>query len=195
MSLNCFRASSKCSFLHGIYIIIFNAVFTAFKITAHKETSRLSQGKFSKWRPELFCKRNLNFWRPVTLLKTDSNTFVFQWKLWSFWEELFWKKSANDCFWVLKENFTVIIFFFFCLNWPRMGLYKSIYKMDFFSSKIHISAPFTQNIYMTFYLRTWKYFNDVKTGGRNILVNSQLKRILFMSSNKKTWHKTERRRK
>ena len=32
-------------------------------------------------------------------------------------------------------------------------------------------------------------------GGRNILINSQLKRILFMSSDKKKWSKTEKDRK
>ena len=31
-------------------------------------------------------------------------------------------------------------------------------------------------------------------GGRNILINSQLKRILFMGSNEKKWNKTERDR-
>ena len=33
-----------------------------------------------------------------------------------------------------------------------------------------------------FYLLTWTYFNDVN-GGRNIFVNSQLKRIFFMKKN------------
>ena len=47
-----------------------------------------------------------------------------------------------------------------------------------------VSAPFTQDIYVTFYLLTGTYFNDVN-GGRSILTNSQLKRILFMSSKKK----------
>ena len=76
-----------------------------------------------------------------------------------------------------------------------MGFYKSFYKNEhFFSSKTHISAPFAQDIYMTFYLLTWTYFNDVN-GGRNILINSQLKRILFMSSDKKKWNKTEKDRK
>ena len=37
---------------------------------------------------------------------------------------------------------------------------------------------------MTFYLLIWSYFNDVNVG-RNILINSELKRILFMSSDKK----------
>ena len=75
-----------------------------------------------------------------------------------------------------------------------MGFYKSIYKNELFPSKTHISAPFTQDIYMTFCLPTWTYFNDVN-GGRNILINSQLKRILFMSSDKKKWNKTEKDRK
>ena len=47
---------------------------------------------------------------------------------------------------------------------------------------------------MAFYLLRWTYFNDVN-GGRNILMNSQLKRILFISSDKKKWSKTEKDRK
>ena len=50
-------------------------------------------------------------------------------------------------------------------------------------------------IYMAFYLLTWTYyFNDVN-GGRNILINSQLRRILFISSDKKKWNKTGKKRK
>ena len=75
-----------------------------------------------------------------------------------------------------------------------MEFYKSIYKNDFFFFQTHILAPFTQDIYMTFYLLTWTYFNDVN-GGRNILINSQLKRILFMSSDKKIKQKWERQKK
>ena len=47
---------------------------------------------------------------------------------------------------------------------------------------------------MNFYLLAWTYFNDVN-GGRNILINSQLKIILFMSSYKKKRNKTEKDRK
>ena len=47
---------------------------------------------------------------------------------------------------------------------------------------------------MAFYLLTWTSFNDVNVG-RNILINSQLKRNLFVSSNKKKWNKTEKDRK
>ena len=39
-------------------------------------------------------------------------------------------------------------------------------------------------IYIAFYLLRGTYFNDVNVG-RNILMNSQLKRIHFMSSDKK----------
>ena len=38
---------------------------------------------------------------------------------------------------------------------------------------------------MTFHLLTGTYFNEVN-GSRNILINSQIKRILFISSDKKT---------
>ena len=47
---------------------------------------------------------------------------------------------------------------------------------------------------MTFYLLTSTYFNDVN-GDRNILNNSQLKKILSVSSDKKKWNKTENDRK
>ena len=56
-----------------------------------------------------------------------------------------------------------------------------------------VSAPFTQGIYVTFYLLTGTYFNDVN-GGRSILTNTQLKRILFMSSKKKKKNETKLRR-
>ena len=47
---------------------------------------------------------------------------------------------------------------------------------------------------MAINLLKWTYFNDVYVG-RNILMNSQLKIILFVSSGKKKWNKTERDRK
>ena len=59
-----------------------------------------------------------------------------------------------------------------------MGFYNPIYKYELFSSKTHISTPFTQDLYGIFLL-TWTYFNDVN-GGRNILINSQLKKNPFL---------------
>ena len=47
---------------------------------------------------------------------------------------------------------------------------------------------------MTFYLLTLTYYNHANVG-RNILINSQLKRIIFMNSDKKKWNKTEKDRK
>ena len=47
---------------------------------------------------------------------------------------------------------------------------------------------------MAFYLLKWTYFSDINVG-RNILINSQLKGILFMSSDKKKWNKTEKDKK
>ena len=93
----------------------------------------------------------------------------------------------------LKEKFTLIIFSLFHLNWPWIAFYNPIYKNDFFLSKLFF-LHHLYKIYMAFYLLTWTYFNDVN-GGRNILINSQLKRILFMSSDKKKWNKTEKDRK
>ena len=54
--------------------------------------------------------------------------------------------------------------------------------MIFFLPK-HTFLHHLRKIYMAFYLLTWTYFNDVN-GGRNILINSQLKRILFF---RKQW--------
>ena len=84
------------------------------------------------------------------------------------------KKNVTATSYNLKENFTLIIFFFIVLiglEWDSINVFT---KMNFFSSKTHILAAFTQDIFMTFYLLTWTYFNDVN-GGRNILINSQLK--------------------
>ena len=47
---------------------------------------------------------------------------------------------------------------------------------------------------MAINLLRWTYFIDVYVG-RNILMNIQLKIILFMSRDKKKWNKTERDRK
>ena len=65
--------------------------------------------------------------------------------------------------------------------------------MNFFPLPILTFQHHLHEIYMVFYLLTWTYFNDVNVG-RNILINSQLKRILFVSSDKK-WNKTEQDRK
>ena len=48
-----------------------------------------------------FTEKNLcwSAWRPATLLKRDSDTSVFLWILRNFPEHLFWKTSANGCFW------------------------------------------------------------------------------------------------
>ena len=98
----------------------------------------------------------------------------------------------------LKENFTLTIFCLFHLNWPRIGFYNPIYKnVFFFSSIIRTFLHHLHKIYVAFYLLTWTYFNDVN-GGRNILIISQLKKIIFISSDKKKWkklRKTEKKRK
>ena len=40
--------------------------------------------------------------RPATLLKRDSNTGVFLWIWRNFYKYLFWRTSANGCFWFFK---------------------------------------------------------------------------------------------
>ena len=64
-----------------------------------------------------------------------------------------------------------------------MGFYNPIYKNElFFSSKTHISTPFAQDIYGLLFTNI--NINDV-IGGRNILINSFILRVLFMRSDKK----------
>ena len=40
-------------------------------------------------------------WRPVTLLKIDSNTGAFLWNLRKFYEHLFLQNTSGGCFWDL----------------------------------------------------------------------------------------------
>ena len=42
---------------------------------------------------------------PATILKSNSSTGVFLWTLPNFKEHLFWKTSANGCFWNLMKVF------------------------------------------------------------------------------------------
>ena len=112
----------------------------------------------------------------------DERGLIWYWRWWIY---------------TLKENLTLIIFFFIfvliALEWDSITLFT---KMNFFllpklTFQHHLHKVY---IYMAFYLLTWTYFNDVN-GGRNILINSQLKRILFMSSDKKMKQIWERKKK
>ena len=59
------------------------------------------------------CTRNYLFWSlfliqlqsssPATILKSNSSTGVFLWTLQNFKQHLFWKTSANGCFWNLMK--------------------------------------------------------------------------------------------
>ena len=76
--------------------------------------------------------------------------------------------------------------------WYNDNWIKLKEKWTFFLPKLTFQRHL-HKIYMAFYLLTWTNLNDVNEG-RNILINSQLKRILFMSSDKKKWNKTEKDR-
>ena len=68
--------------------------------------------------------------------------------------------------------------------------------MNFLSFQNSYFKIIWYKICMDFYLVRWTYSNDVNVG-RNILMNSQLKWILFMSSDKKkmkqNWERQEKR--
>ena len=107
----------------------------------------------------------------------------------SFWIK-FEKRYVNStCMFLLvhpllKENFTLIIFFFSLHSWPKIGFYDPIYKNELFFLPKLTFQHHLHKIYMAFYLLTWVYFNDVNVGTNN-LINSKLKRIFFMTSDKK----------
>ena len=48
---------------------------------------------------------------PTTILKSNSSTDVFLWTLPNFEEHLFWKTSANDCFWNLMKVFFIMKYY------------------------------------------------------------------------------------
>ena len=56
--------------------------------------------------------------------------------------------------------------------------------MNLFSFEKLTFQHHLHKIYMTFYLLTLTYYNHANVG-RNVLINSQLKRIIFMNSDKK----------
>ena len=53
--------------------------------------SQISQGKHLSW--SLFLIK-LHAWSPANLLKRDSNTCVFLWKMLTFWKHLFYRTSS-----------------------------------------------------------------------------------------------------
>ena len=70
----------------------------------------------------------------------------------------------------------------FVLYFALIGLEQdsiTVYKMIFFNSK---TLTFQYHLHKALFTNM-NIFNDVNVG-RNSLINSQLKRILFMSSNK-----------
>ena len=66
----------------------------------------------------------LQTWRPATLLKRDSNTGVPLSILQNFQEQLFWKTSANGCFYYYSN---------YCAIAPPLAIFWSI----LFSSSLH----------------------------------------------------------
>ena len=81
----------------------------------------------------------------------------------------------------LYSNYIFLHFALIGLEWESITLFT---KMNFFLLPKLTLLHHLHKIYMAFYLLTWTYFNNVN-GGRNTLINSQLKRIRFMSSDKK----------
>ena len=82
----------------------------------------------------------------------------------------------------LHFNYIFLYFVLIGLEWDSTNLFT---KMNFlFLPKLTFQHPFTQDIYMTFCLLTWTYFNDVNQG-RNILINSELKESFLWAGTRK----------
>ena len=47
----------------------------------------------------------LQAWYPITLLKRDSKTVISRRIWWNFQQHLFWRTSANGCFWIDRKVF------------------------------------------------------------------------------------------
>ena len=91
----------------------------------------------------------------------------------------------------LHSNYIFVRFALIGLDWYSIILFT---KMNVFFLPKLTFQHYLHKIYMAFYLLTWTYFNDIN-GGRNILINSFILRILLMSSDKKNEtkpRKTER---
>ena len=109
-----------------------------------------------------------------------------------FW--IFWSRYSHLTIHKVTKFYNSAVFkFYLAKKWGRGGEHAPLVPPGL----PPVSATFRKDIHVTFYLLTWTYFNDVN-GSRNILTNSQLKRILFMSSKKKKkkkWNKTEKEKK
>ena len=55
---------------------------------------------------------NLQTFKPATVLKRESNTCAFLWLSQNFYEHLFWRTTANGCFWICKKCFLRKLFYF-----------------------------------------------------------------------------------
>ena len=62
---------------------------------------RSSQRRYSIKKAIIYRKTNV---LESVLIKRNSITDVFQWLLRNFWKYLFWRTSANGCFWHLQSK-------------------------------------------------------------------------------------------
>ena len=88
----------------------------------------LFKRKYLSWN--LFLIK-LQGWRPVTLLKRDYNSNVFIWILRNFQEHLFWRTSANGCFWGSLNPLHVTCLFLYPLKTSKnesLRYFQRVYK-------------------------------------------------------------------
>ena len=82
------------------------------------------------------------------------------------------------------EIHSIYIFLYFVLIGLEQDFIILFTKMNFFSLPRLTFQHHLHKVHMDFYLLRFTYVNDVNVG-RNILMNSQLKRNFFVSSDKK----------
>ena len=81
----------------------------------------------------------------------------------------------------LHSNYILLYFVVLGQDWASITLFT---KINFFFLPKLTFQHHLHKIYMAFYLLTWTYFNDVNEG-RNILINSQLKKLFLWATARK----------
>ena len=96
-------------------------------------------------------------WGSATWVKRGCNTSVFLWNLWKFSEHIFWRTSANDCFWIYVNDPTIYIAFvhFVILLYENMYGRKVLF-LTLMNSFIFLQALFLfSDYYKRSIYKTW----------------------------------------
>ena len=122
----------------------------------------------------------LQAFRPATFLKRDSITSAFLWNLGNISENLFWRKSTNDCFWQkssrnIKVSLEIKLHLFkmhcslnlsFPFGWRRVNPMLVLGKADIITSFLpkliqHLSILITSSVNFSVFNLSFIYLSFV----------------------------------